>query len=130
MLTYFSVLLFTLGWAMTPVFVRFMADSYNPYTQAFLRYASAAVTLCVYAFFAHRAELVKAIKHWRVLVPLSLVVTVMQLAWTVAIYNTTATMAQLVTTLQAPFVILLSFLIFHDERSASAARATFWAPPS
>ena len=116
MFTYFSVVLFTLGWAMTPVFVRFMADSYDPYTQAFLRYASAAVTLCLYTFFAHRKELIKAIKHWRVLVPLSLVVTIMQLAWTVAIYNTTATMAQLVTTLQAPFVILLSFLIFHDER--------------
>lgn len=116
MITYFSVLLFTLGWAMTPVFVRFMADSYDPYTQAFLRYASAAVVLFVYAFFAHREELFKAFRHWRVLVPLSLVVTIMQLAWTVAIYNTTATMAQLVTTLQAPLVILLSFLIFHDER--------------
>lgn len=40
----------------------------------------------------------------------------MQLAWTVAIYNTTATIAQLVTTLQAPLVILLSYFIFHDER--------------
>jgi drug/metabolite transporter (DMT)-like permease len=41
----------------------------------------------------------------------------MQLAWTVAIYNTTATKAQMVTTLQAPTVILLSFLVFHEERA-------------
>lgn len=117
MITYLSVLLFVVGWSLTPVFVRFMSDAYDPYTQAFLRYASAALALCVYASFAHRAELVRAIRHWRVLLPMSLLVIAMQLAWTVAIYHTTATMAQLVTTLQAPFVILLSFLIFHDERS-------------
>jgi drug/metabolite transporter (DMT)-like permease len=117
MTTIISIFLFVVGWALTPVFVRYMSDAYDPYTQAFVRYACAAFALCIYAFFAHRKELIRAIRHWRVLLPMSMLVIVMQLAWTVAIYNTTATMAQLVTTMQAPLVILLSFLIFHDERT-------------
>ena len=117
MTTTLSVFVFVLGWALTPVFVRYMSDAYDPYTQALIRYASAAFALSIYASLAYRAELVRAIRHWRVLLPMGMLVIVMQLAWTVAIYNTTATMAQLTTTLQAPLVILLSFILFHDERS-------------
>ena len=50
------------------------------------------------------------------MLPMSLLVLGMQTAWMVAIYHTTATMAQLVTTLQAPLVILLSFAVFREER--------------
>lgn len=116
MITYISVPVFVLGWALTPVFVRYMSDAYDPYTQAFIRYASAACVLCIYSAVVYRSELIRAIRHWRVLLPMGMLVTLMQLAWTVAIYHTTATMAQLVTTLQAPTVILLSFLLFQDER--------------
>lgn len=116
MTTYLSVPLFVLGWALTPVFVRYMSGAYDPYTQAFIRYASAALALCLYASLLYRKELFRAIRQWRILLPMSAMVTAMQLAWTVAIYHTTATMAQLVTTLQAPLVILLSFLVFHEER--------------
>ena len=112
-----SVAVFLIGWALTPVFVRYMSGAYDPYTQAFIRYASAAAALCLYSLAWHRAEFLRALRAWRVLAPLGLLVTCMQLAWTIAIYNTTATMAQLVTTLQAPLVILLSFIVFHEERS-------------
>lgn len=117
MATCVSVFIFVSGWALTPVFVRYMSGAYDPYTQAFVRYASAAVVLVVYSAFVRRDELLRALRMWRVLLPMSLLITVMQLAWTIAIYHTTATMAQLVTTLQAPLVILLSFLLFHDERN-------------
>lgn len=117
MTSYLSVPLFVLGWALTPVFVRYMSGSYDPYTQAFIRYASAAFALTLYSSVVYRVELLRAIRHWRILLPMSAMITTMQLAWTVAIYHTTATMAQLVTTLQAPLVILLSFLVFHDERN-------------
>lgn len=111
-----SVALFLIGWALTPVFVRYMSGAYDPYTQAFIRYASASFVLLLYASRYHRTELIKAFFAWRTLLPMSLLVMGMQIAWTVAIYNTTATMAQLVTTLQAPLVILLSFAVFHEER--------------
>jgi len=116
MATPFSVALFLFGWALTPVFVRYMSAAYDPYTQAFIRYASAAAVLCVYAFFCYRRELLRAFANWRTLLPMSMMIICMQLAWTIAIYNTTATMAQLVTTLQAPLVILLSFAVFREER--------------
>jgi drug/metabolite transporter (DMT)-like permease len=111
-----SVVLFLIGWALTPVFVRYMSGAYDPYTQAFIRYVSAAAALIVYASLCHRKDLVKAFGSWRTLLPMSLLMLCMQTAWMVAIYHTTATMAQLVTTLQAPLVILLSFVVFHEER--------------
>lgn len=111
-----SVALFLIGWALTPVFVRYMSGAYDPYTQAFIRYLSASVALLAYAALYHRKDLKKAFVGWRTLLPMGLLVLCMQTAWMVAIYHTTATMAQLVTTLQAPLVILLSFLVFHEER--------------
>ena len=111
-----SVGVFLLGWALTPVFVRYMSGTYDPYTQAFARYVSAATALLFYAFIYHRSDLVKAFSRWRTLLPMSLLVLGMQTTWMVAIYHTTATMAQLVTTLQAPLVIFLSFAVFHEER--------------
>ena len=111
-----SVALFLVGWALTPVFVRYMSGAYDPYAQAFIRYVSAAVVLLLYAFIYHRSDLRRAFSQWRTLLPMSLLVLGMQTAWMVAIYHTTATMSQLVTTLQAPLVILLSFIVFHEER--------------
>lgn len=117
-----SVTLFLFGWALTPVFVRYMSDAYDPYTQAFIRYASAAAALCVYSSIRYRKEFIRAIGDWRTLAPIGLLVIAMQLAWTIAIYNTTATKAQLVTTLQAPMVILLSFIVFREERDVIRSR--------
>ncbi len=111
-----SVLLFLMGWALTPVFVRYMSDAYDPYTQAFFRYLSALAALWTYSLLFYRRDLLLALRRWRTLAPIGALVVCMQTAWTIAIYNTTATMAQLVTTLQAPFVILLSFAVFREER--------------
>ena len=117
MIPYLSVVVFVLGWALTPVFVRYKKDAYEPHSQAFIRYGSAAVALFVYSLFWLPAELKEAFKRWRTLLSMSLLVLAMQFAWTVAIYNTTATKAQLVTTVQAPLVILLSFLLFREEHA-------------
>ena len=34
-----------LGWALAPVFIRYLSPHYNAYTQSFVRYASAAAAL-------------------------------------------------------------------------------------
>lgn len=117
MLPYLSVVVFVMGWALTPVFVRYMKDAYEPHSQAFIRYGSAAVALFFYSLIWLPEELKEAFKRWRTLLSMSLLVLAMQFAWTVAIYNTTATKAQLVTTVQAPLVILLSFLLFREEHA-------------
>jgi drug/metabolite transporter (DMT)-like permease len=114
---YLSVVIFVTGWALTPVFVRYMKDSYEPHSQAFIRYGSAAVALLVYSALFFPEELKAALRRWRSLFSMSLLVLAMQFAWTVAIYNTTATKAQLVTTVQAPLVIFLSFLVFREEHA-------------
>jgi len=114
---YLSVVVFVTGWALTPVFVRYMSGAYEPHSQAFIRYGSAAVALLLYTAFRMPGALKEAFARWRILLSMSLLVLLMQFAWTVAIYHTTATKAQLVTTLQAPLVILLSFLVFREERA-------------
>ena len=114
---YSALLVSAIGWALAPVFIRYLTEYYDPYVQSFARYISAAATLVPYCLLFYRKELVRVIGHWRALVGISLLVVFMQTAWTLAIYHTTATSAQLIAKLQVPMVILLSYLVFSEERS-------------
>lgn len=105
-----------LGWALAPVFIRYLSPHYDPYTQSFVRYASAAAALTPWCALFYPCELRQALGRWRALLGISAVVVLMQTAWTVAIYSTTATSAQLVTKLQVPMVALLSYAAFREER--------------
>jgi cytochrome P450 len=42
---YAALLVSALGWALAPVFIRYLSAHYDPYTQSFVRYVSAAVAL-------------------------------------------------------------------------------------
>ncbi len=105
-----------LGWALAPVFIRYLSPHYNAYTQSFVRYASAAAALTPWCAVFYPRELRQALGRWRALLGISLLVVLMQTAWTLAIYKTTATSAQLVVKLQVPMVALLSYAAFHEER--------------
>lgn len=105
-----------LGWALAPVFIRLLSPHYDPYTQSFARYVSAAAALLPWCAAVYPRELRQALGRWRTLLAISLLVVCMQTAWTMAIYHTTATSAQLIAKLQVPMVVLLSYAVFHEER--------------
>lgn len=113
---YTALFVTAFGWALSPIFIRFLSSPYDPYSQAFIRYLSAAVTLLLVSGILYRPGLREAFWNPATL-GLALVNTLMQTAWTVGIYTTTATVAQFVVKLQVPLIILFSFFLFHEERS-------------
>ena len=113
---YAALLVSTIGWALAPVFIRYLCAHYDPYVQSFVRYASAAVALAPWCMYRYPRELRRALGRWRALVLISLVVVGLQISWTMAIYHTTATAAQLILKIQVPMVILMSYAVFREER--------------
>jgi len=117
---YAALAVSVVGWALAPVFIRLLSQWYDPYVQSWIRYTSAAVALLPWCWYRWRPQLVQSITRWRVLLAISVLVVVLQTAWTVAVYHTTATMAQLLSKLHAPLVILLSYAVFREERGVIA----------
>ncbi len=111
-----------LGWSLAPVFIRGLSDAYDPYTQVFLRYGSAAAPLVTISFLAYREDLRKVILNPKAMVPLAVLNVVQQCAWTHACYLGTATLAQLISKLSTVFVIVLSYLLFREERAVIKSR--------
>lgn len=104
------------AWAIGPVTVRLLMDAYDPYTMAFVRYIPAVVALTAYSLALHREGLVAALRRVRALVPLAFINMGMLLSWTHACIGTTATTAQLIVKVGVIFVVVLSFIFFHEER--------------
>lgn len=102
---------------LAPVFIRALTVAYDPHTQNLLRYGSAAVPLVAISVIAFPRELRIAFRDYRSMVGISLVNLVLQYTWTVGCAGSTATTSQLISKLSIVFVIVFSFLFFHEERA-------------
>lgn len=116
-IAYLALASAVLGWAISPIFMRVLADEYDPYTQAFLRYGSAAVILVVISSIWFRPGLMEAIRRPKDTIGLALLNTTMQTTWTISLYHTTATTAQLITKTQVVMIIAMSYFLYHEERA-------------
>jgi len=114
---YIAIAAASLAWSVAPVFIRYLSNAYDPYTQAFVRYLDATAALMLLCLVFYRAPLRAALANVRATGGLALVNIVMQVLLTASIYHTTATSAALITKLQIVFVIVLSYLLFHEERA-------------
>jgi drug/metabolite transporter (DMT)-like permease len=112
-----ALALATFGWALSPVFIRYLKGPYDPYSQATLRYASAAAFLMVYSLILHRGGLRQAFAAPGATLGLAAMNVLLQATWTAGLYLTTATIGQLIVKIQVPMVIVLSFLVFREERA-------------
>lgn len=115
LLAYIALFVTTFGWSLSPVFIRGLSGAYDPYSQAFIRYFSATVILVLVSGILYRPGLRQAFLNPATF-GLAVANTVMQTAWTVGIYSTTATVAQFVVKLQVPLIIFFSFMVFREER--------------
>lgn len=105
------------SWGMAPVFIRFMRSAYDPYSQSFIRYFFAAMTLTVLCLFAFRAEFLSLLRRPGPLFGIACLNITHQVTWTVGCYRASATLAQLIVQVGVVFVIIFSYLLFHEERS-------------
>lgn len=104
------------GWSLSPIFIRLLSDAYDPYTQAFGRYASSAAVMITVSLLWYRGDLLQLMKHPGPVIGIGMLNAFQQWLWTYACYDAPATVAQLVTKINVVFVIVLSFVLFHEER--------------
>lgn len=104
------------SWGMAPVFIRFMKHAYDPYSQSFIRYFFAALVLTAVCLVMFRAEFFQLLRRPGPLLGIVFFNTVHQLTWTAGCYRASATLAQLIIQIGVVFVIIFSYLLFHEER--------------
>jgi len=107
----------SVGWALAPVFIRDLSAVYEPHTQNFLRYLSAVVPLLFISIIWFRPGLRDALRAWRGMLGIALLNVAQQYTWAVGCAGSTATTAQLVSKLSIVFVVVLGFILYHEERA-------------
>ena len=103
-------------WSTSPVFMRFVSASYDPFTQAFVRYFSGLVLLVPVSLYFFPVEFKRLLRNPGGLWALGVLSIIHLTLWTHAIYYTTATTGMLITKLQVPLIIIFSFMLFREER--------------
>lgn len=114
-----GVALFTasFGWALAPVFIRYLSHTYDPYSQMLIRYGTGALALTGVCLAFFRDEFLQTLRKPQLVVPLAAVIVGHQFSWTMGTYGSTATVAQLTTKLSVILIIVFSYVMFHEERS-------------
>jgi len=117
------LILSVLGWGSAPVFIRVLGDAYDPYTQACIRYASAALVLTIISLVGFREEFFAILGRPRGVWGIAFVTVFLQTFWTLGCLKaSTATVAQLISKLSIVFVIVLGYFVFHEERTVIRSR--------
>ncbi len=106
----------TLAWGVSPILIRLIRDAYDPWTQTFLRYAVASVVLSIFCLFTFRQQFLALLRDPRPVLGIALLNTAAQYLWTAGCYGVESTVANLITKLTVIFVIILSFVLYHEER--------------
>jgi len=109
------------GWALAPIFIRYLSHYYDPHTQNLLRYACAVPPLVALSLVYHPTDLKAAFRDWRGMGGIALLNVAQQHAWTLGCAGSTATTAQLLSKLSIVFVIILSLILFQEERRGIAS---------
>lgn len=113
----FTLFLALVSWAQAPVFIRFLREAYEPFSMAFVRYGSGAVALVIVSLMFYRAEFLRLLRDPRPVLGIAILNTFQQYTWTAGCYGASATMAQVITMLSLVFIVLFSFIFFHEERA-------------
>jgi len=116
-LAYTALAAATLGWSISPIVMRYMTGAYDPYTQSFLRYGFAMLLLLAFSAVGFRKGFMAALRRPKATLGPALLNIAMQTAWTVSLYHTTATAAQLITKIQVLMIIAMSYFLYHEERT-------------
>lgn len=116
---FFSLVVAVVSWASAPVFIKLLADAYDPYTQAFVRYTAASIVMLTVCLVFYRKELGHILRTKPLALALVAGINVgSQIIWTLSCYwADAATMPQLVIRLSVVMVVILSFFLFHEERA-------------
>jgi drug/metabolite transporter (DMT)-like permease len=112
-----ALLINVIGWGTAPVFVRSLAEAYDPFTQSFARYASSSFFMAAICMIWYRKQFWHALFNSRALIGLAMLNALGQILWTTGCYGTDAVVAQLIVKISVVMVVVLSFVLFREERA-------------
>lgn len=113
---YIATAVTAFSWALVPVFMRMLNLGLGPYVASFVVSAGASLLLCPYCLWRRPREFFIAL---RALLPvgfLALLNVGMLVTWTMGNAGTNATLSQIIPKIEQVFLIVLSYVIFHEER--------------
>ena len=113
---YAALIFVGFAWSIGPVSLRLLMDRYDTYTMAFVRYIPALAALMAYSLLFHRDGLAAALRKPRAMIPLAVINVGMLLTWMQGCIGTSATTSQLIVKVGVIFVVVLSFILFREER--------------
>ena len=105
------------SWALAPVLIRYLSGAYEPYGQAFVRYASATIVLVIVSAVFYRKDFLNLLRRPKGILGIAALNVVQQTTWTYGCYGTPATIAQLMGKLSVVFVFIFAFVLFREERN-------------
>jgi drug/metabolite transporter (DMT)-like permease len=114
---YLAIATASVSWGLSPVMIRFLSGTYDPFTQAFARYGSACVVLLAISLLWFRADLLQIARKPLGILGLALVNLCIQTAWTFGCYYSKSVTAQLIIKLDTIFVIVFAYLLYREERA-------------
>ena len=104
-------------WAIGPLFVKHFADYYDVWTQNAFRYSAAALVLLFLGAARGYLRTPLSRSQWAKILLVTLANVIMQTVYAAAYYFIYPAVASLVGRVNIIFIALLSFALFHDERS-------------
>ncbi|MBX7257802.1 MAG: DMT family transporter [Candidatus Hydrogenedentes bacterium] len=114
---FLSLIVAVASWGLAPVFIRLLRNAYDPYSQAFIRYLFATLVLVAICTIWFRREFFALLRNPLSLMGLACINIAHQITWTLGCYRASATLAQLIVQVGVIFVILFSYVLFHEERA-------------
>ena len=103
-------------WAIGPLFIKYFTNMYDVWTQNTFRYGAAALMLLAFSALTGDLKYRPSRDQWKRLALVAIPNVVMQSVYAASFYFVYPSLVILVSRTQILFVILISFLIFHDER--------------
>jgi len=120
------LVLMTVGNALPSVFIKILSYRFDAFTQSFYRFLAAGVFFLAVSFLFFREELKKTARSARSLF-LIILLALLNLGsvslWVSGIYLVPATLAELLSKLQVVILIILSYLLFRDEKEVIRSKS-------
>jgi len=115
-MNYIFLILNVIAWAIAPILIKWLSRYFDVHTQNFYRYLGASIFLFIVARSIYPVPWSKAVKKLKIFLLPAICIVATQILWVSGIYLSKAALAVLLGKLHLLFIILFSYLIFHDER--------------
>ena len=113
---YIPVIVANFIWIWPTIFIKILSFHFDIFTQNFYRYLSASIVLTIVSLAFYRKDFLSSFKNIRRFILPAILISMFQIISVAGIYRLTPAVVVFIAKSSVLFVILFSFISFHDER--------------